>query len=281
MQETYHELKVTPTAHRELFLDFLQTIFDDTIEIGRESLIIRSSDPLDEIAWGAEQFAAALSEKLKEQVGVELELEEKRNEDWIARYRESIKPVEVGEFYLHPSWEPAAEGKVNIMIDPALAFGSGHHETTAGCLEAIGRYVGKGETLLDVGCGSGVLGIAATRLGAVVDACDTDPLAVENARKNFELNRCEARSIWEGSVGEAEGSYDVVVANIVADIIKMIAKDLKERTREGGLLILSGILETKEEMIEEAFGDMELLETLSKNEWRTKIYKKNKEKNGG
>ena len=281
MQDIYHELKVIPSAHQELFLDFLQTLFEDSIEIGEKSLVLRSNEPLDEIAWGAEQFAAALSQNLKEDIGVEVELCEKRNEDWIAKYRESIKPVAIGEFFLHPSWEKPAPDKTNIMIDPALAFGSGHHETTAGCLETIGRRVKSGMTLLDVGCGSGVLGIAASMLGARVDACDTDPLAVENAEKNFELNGCRPENIWEGSAGETQKSYDIVVANIVADILRLLAKDLKARTKEGGLLIVSGILDTKESSIEEAFGDMELLETIAKNEWRTKIYKKNKEKNGG
>ncbi len=281
MQETYHELKVTPSAHQELFLDFLQTLFEDSIEIGENSLVLRSSEPLDDIAWGAEQFAAALSDRLEDVIEVDTELSEKRNEDWIARYRESIKPVEIGEFYLHPSWESPVQGKRNITIDPALAFGSGHHETTAGCLEAIGRRVKRGTTLLDVGCGSGVLGIAASMLGARVDACDTDPLAVENAIKNFELNGCRVENIWEGSIAGTKKSYDIVVANIVADILRMIAEDLKARTKEGGILILSGILDNKESSIEEAFSDMELLETIAKNEWRTKIYKKNKEKNGG
>ncbi len=281
MQETYHELKVTPSAHQELFLDFLQTLFEDSIEIGEKSLLLRSNDPLDDIAWGAEQFAAALSERLEEDISVRTELSEKRNEDWIALYRESIKPVEIGRFYVHPSWESPAEGKLNIKIDPALAFGSGHHETTAGCLEAIGRMVKSGTTLLDVGCGSGVLGIAASMLGAKVDACDTDPLAVENAIKNFELNGRTVENIWEGSAAGTKRSYDVVVANIVADILRMIAEDLKARTKEGGILILSGILEAKESSIEEAFGDMELLETAAENEWRTKIYRKNKDKNGG
>ncbi len=281
MSGTYHELKVTPSAYKDLFLDFLQALFQDSIEIGKKSLILRSETPLEDIAWGAEEFAAALSEKVGEEVGVEIELSERENEDWIAKYKESIKPVEVGSFYIHPSWEGAAEGKMNIVIDPALAFGSGHHETTAGCLESIQRVVKRGDRLLDVGCGSGVLGIAASMLGAEVDACDTDPLAVENALKNFKLNEQTARRIWEGSVTQTKELYDIVVANIVADVLCMISKELKARLKEGGVLILSGIIESKESEVERAFGDLDLQETIAKNEWRTKIYKKEKEKNGG
>ncbi len=281
MDETYHELKVIPSGRLELFLDFLQTLFPDAIEVGSDSLVLRSSEPLDDIAWGAKEFGAALSQKLGEEISVETRLAQKRNEDWIARYKESISPVEIAEFYIHPSWESPKSGKINITIDPALAFGSGHHETTAGCLEAIGQTVTEGETLLDVGCGSGVLGIAAAKLGAEVDACDTDPLAVENAMKNFELNGCRVRNIWNGSAAGSKESYDTVVANLVADILCMIAKDLKARTKEGGFLILSGILDTKESSVEDAFSDMKLLKTIAKSEWRTKIYQNNKENNGG
>ena len=274
MRESYHELTVTPSAHFDLFLDFLQSLFSDAIEITDESLIVRSQESVEPLIEGVKAYARLLSERLGETVTVETAVETKENVDWIAKYRESIRPVEVGDFYVYPSWEAPKEGKRNIMIDPALAFGSGHHETTSSCLQAIDRYVREGDTLLDVGCGSGILGIAASMLGARVDACDTDPLAVENARKNFTLNRQRPEKVWEGSAAGTAKSYDVVVANIVADVLAMIAKDLKKRTKEGGLLILSGILDTKEPRIDETFGDLELLETIAENEWRTKIYRK-------
>ena len=273
MKETYYELTVKPSAHSDLFLDFLQTLFPDAIETTDEALIVRSEEDVAPLIDGVREFAKVLSERTGEEVRVETTVEEKENVDWIAAYREAIRPVEVGEFYVYPSWEEPKAGKCNIQIDPALAFGSGHHETTASCLEAIGRHVKAGDTVLDVGCGSGILGIAAAMLGATVDACDTDPLAVENAARNFALNDQALRKIWEGSAPGTKERYDVVVANIVADVLRMIAKDLKARTKEGGLLILSGILDTKEATIEEAFSDMELLQTLANNEWRTKIYR--------
>jgi len=274
MQSTYTELTVTPSAHFDLFLDFLQTIFPDTIEITESSFIIRSEEELDDIVWGVKQFADALSEQFGKKVTVKTVAESKENIDWISKYREAIRPVEVGDFYVYPSWEAPKDGKRNIMIDPALAFGSGHHETTASCLQAINKYIKEKDTFLDVGCGSGILGIAASMSGAIVDACDTDPLAVENAQKNFALNNQSLRDIWEGSAPAAKEQYDVVAANIVADVLRMIAKDLKKCTKDNGLLILSGILDTKESSIEEVFSDLQLIETIAKNEWRTKIYRK-------
>jgi len=274
MQGNFSELTVTPSAHKDLFLDFLQAIFPDTIEITESSFIIRSEENLNDIAWGVGQFAKALSKKLGEKITVDTKIEIKENIDWVNRFYKSIKPIEVGDFYVYPSWESAKDGKKNIMIDPALAFGSGHHETTASCLEAINKYVKRGDLFLDVGCGSGILGIAASMMGAVVDSCDTDPLAVENAQKNFSLNSCQIRNIWEGSVASVKDSYNIVVANIVADVLCMIEKDLKKSTKDNGLLILSGILDTKESLVDEAFSDLFLLETIAKNEWRTKIYKK-------
>ncbi len=274
MADTYHELTVTPSGHLDLFLDALQSLFPDAIEVNDRSLIIRSEEPVQPLIEGAVRFAEILSERLGERVEVRTHVEVKPNIDWIERYRASIRPVEVEDFYVYPSWEIPKEGKRNIMIDPALAFGSGHHETTASCLQALSEYVQRGDEVLDVGCGSGILGIAASMLGATVDACDTDPLAVENAAKNFALNDVSVRRIWEGSAAMSDRDYDVVVANIVADVLRMIAPDLKKRTKEGGLLILSGILDTKEADIEKAFGDMRLVRTIANNEWRTKIYRK-------
>jgi len=280
MQGTYTELTVTPSAYFDHFLDFLQTIFPDTIEITKSSFIVRSEEDLDDVVWGVHQFADALSKQFGKKVSVKTVVESKENIDWISKYREAIRPVEVGDFYVYPSWESPKDGKRNIMIDPALAFGSGHHETTSSCLQAINNYVKDGYAFLDVGCGSGILGIAASMSGATVDACDTDPLAVENAQKNFALNNQSLHCIWEGSATSAKEQYDIVVANIVADVLRMISKDLKKCTKENGLLILSGILDTKESSVEEAFCDLELIETIAKNEWRTKIYR-NKDKNGG
>ncbi|HIP50908.1 MAG TPA: 50S ribosomal protein L11 methyltransferase, partial [Campylobacterales bacterium] len=173
------------------------------------------------------------------------------------------------------SWYEAKEGKINIKIDPTLAFGSGHHATTFTCLDAIGTNVHEGQRVLDVGCGSGILGLAASKLGAKVELCDTDPISVDSCEKNFELNSEEYEELWEGSVNQAQGEYDVVIANIIVDVLKFIGNDLKRVTKKDGILILSGILDKKESQVTEVYADLELLERKQKDEWITLVYKKN------
>jgi ribosomal protein L11 methyltransferase len=271
MQEHYYSLTVIPSSHQALFSDFLS----DTLPVGFEerdgSFIIRSEDELETIGWGIEQFAEALQKALGETVEVELQYAVEKNADWVSAYQEGITPVEVTPFYIHPTWEAPKEGMLNIVIDPALAFGTGHHPTTASCLDAVGTAVRSGATVLDVGCGSGILGIAALKLGASVDACDTDPVSVENTRENAAQNGVAFGSLWEGSVQQRTKTYDVVIANIVADVLVMLASDLKAALNPGGTLILSGILDKYEAKVLKAFASMELTRRIAQDEWVTLV----------
>lgn len=201
-------------------------------------------------------------------------LEQKENIDWIKAYQNSIEPIEAGKFYIFPSWYEPKEDFINIKIDPALAFGSGHHATTFSCLEAISEYVGAGSSVIDVGCGSGILGLACKKLGANVELCDTDPLSVESCKENFKLNEETYDKLWEGSIDKAESTYNVVIANIIADVLRFIAKDLKSACKEDGILILSGILDKKENLVVEAFKELTLVKRILKDEWVTLVYKK-------
>ena len=275
MEKYYYELQIQPSLYYELFLDLASSLTEDAIEEYEETIIIRSEDTLDDIEAGIIAFAKELSLAFDTQIECKTTLTKKENIDWIEAYQQSVQPIEVGNFYIHPSWCDAKEDKINIIIDPTLAFGSGHHETTNRCLKAVEQYVKADMTVCDVGSGSGILGIAAAKLGAIVDICDTDIVAVEDAIKNFAQNDVEVNKSWEGSANSTSESYDVVIANIVADVLTMISKDLIKITKENGMIILSGIMEQhKQKVINKFSKQCEIIEELQENEWVTLVVKK-------
>ena len=274
MQEYYYELVVKVSSHYSLFADFLS----DTLPIGFEEIddgfIIRSEDSLETIVWGLEQFAEALQKALSQTIEIECIETKHKNSDWVENYKQSIEPLQIGEFYIHPTWNEPNKDLINIAINPALAFGTGHHPTTASSLKAIGKYTKKGDTLIDVGCGSGILGIAAIKIGAIVDACDTDPISVKNSIENAKLNSVDFNNIWEGSCSVSNTKYNIVVANIVADVLTFIAKDLKSALVDNGVLILSGILDKHEKKVFAFYKEYEILERIAQDEWVTLILKR-------
>lgn len=271
MQDYYYMLVVRPSSHLELFSDFLVDVLPVGFEETDDGFIIRSEEDLETVMWGIEQFSEALQRATGEVIDVEMNLTKEKNDDWIAQYQQGITPVEIDPFYIHPTWQEPREGMLNIAIDPALAFGTGHHPTTASCLRAVAKYVKEGDEVMDVGCGSGILAIAAIRKGAIVDACDTDPLSVENAVVNASQNNITYRRLWEGPIQESSEQYDVIIANIVADVLVFIASDLKKRLRAGGTLILSGIMDKYEDKVLRAYKTFELTERIVENEWVTLV----------
>jgi len=116
--------------------------------------------------------------------------------------------------------------------------------------------------------------LACTKLGAKVDLCDTDPISVDSCEENFALNNAEYEELWEGSANQAQGEYDVVIANIIADVLKFIVHDLKRVVKYNGVLILSGILDKKESQVTEVYSGLKLIERKQKDEWVTLVYKK-------
>ena len=274
MDKFYYELTIKPNLYYELFLDLASSLTNDALEELNETIIIRSEDTLDDVESGINAFAKELSNAFGTEISCETILEKKENQDWIKLYQESVQPIEVGDFYIHPSWSEPIVGLKNILIDPTLAFGSGHHETTNACLLAVERYTKPGDTVADIGTGSGILGIAAAKSGAIVDICDTDIVAVNDAIKNFEANNEKVNRYWEGSANTSNNTYDLVIANIVADVLVMIAKDLKNITKENGIIILSGIMDQHKEKVVKKFKDCEILEEIQQNEWVTLIVKK-------
>lgn len=271
MSEYYFELTINPNKNYELFLDLLTSLTNNAIEELEGTLIARSEDSLLNVEEGILQFAKALDIECK------TTHIKKENIDWIKQYQESVKSVEIGNFYIRPSWEKNIENKIDIIIDPALSFGSGHHETTSSCIEAIDKYVDEKSSVLDVGTGSGILAIAAAKKNCIVDICDTDDVCIKDTANNFELNEVSFGNSWIGSANKAEKKYDVVIANIVADVLAMIAKDLKNCLSEDGILIISGILDKHIDRVLNKFKDLEQVELIHKNEWVTVVFKNNKE----
>jgi len=274
MGEFYNQLVVKVASNHELFYDFLS----DTLPMGFEEtdkgFVIRSEDNLDVIAWGIEQFKEALQKALHSTIILDMIPSKEKNEDWIKKYQDSITPITINQFYIHPSWVMPKEGAINIAIDPALSFGTGHHPTTASCVTAIAKYIKPSNLMLDVGCGSGILGICALKLGAKVDSCDTDKVSVENTHKNAVLNNVTHDNIWHGSVSSAARHYDVVVANIVADVLELIAGDLISSVKTDGILIISGILNKYKQQVLQAYSACKIVEIIEQDEWITIILQK-------
>ncbi len=186
-------------------------------------------------------------------------------EDWADSWKKYYKPIKTGKrLVIVPVWETyePAEGEITVMMDPGMAFGTGTHETTRLCAALLESYVRPGCTVLDVGCGSGILAISASKLGAErCFACDIDPVAVRIARENCEANEtgnveCQVSDLLRDVPSE---KYDVCVANIVADVIIRMAPDIGAFMKEDGVLIVSGIIEERAE---------EVLSVLSENGYR-------------
>jgi len=275
MKNEYYELSLeVPKQYYSLFCDFVLDLGIDAVEEKDNHIIVRDENNLDDLLWGIQAFKDKLSKKVNHQINISSTIEKKKSQDWIEIFKKSIKPVKVGKFYIHPTWDKNEKECINILIDPALSFGTGHHETTSSCLEIINEIVKKDDSFLDVGCGSGILSIAANKLGANVEICDTDPVSIESAKKNFILNNAKYDDIWVGSAGIKSKKYDIVVANIVADILIMISNDLKNCVKNNGNLILSGILDKYLDNVLAKFSDFRIIKTIEKKEWITLYLKK-------
>jgi ribosomal protein L11 methyltransferase len=190
----------------------------------------------------------------------DMNLREVANRDWLAEWKKNWQPVEVGRFVIAPPWTEIAEapGRIVIRIEPGMAFGTGTHETTRLCLDAIQKHFAGG-SFLDVGTGTGILAIAAAKMfpDARVEACDTDAEAIEIARENAKANVVAGTIEFRvGSVEETTPSANLVCANLTADVILQILPALIGVTC--GKLILSGILETQIEQIVTTLGEVEI-----------------------
>lgn len=209
-------------------------------------------------------------------------LDDLEDADWENNWKQFYKPMEIGDrLIVIPEWESTGvpEGRVALRLNPGLTFGTGSHATTRLCLTALEKHITGGQTVLDLGCGNGILSIAALLLGADhAVACDIDEKCMDVAYENAALNgvgRDRYTVRWGDVVTdqalrqELGGPYDVVVANIVADVIKALASTVRPLVKEGGIFLCSGIIDDRAEEVAQCLRDngWTIAETRSSEGW--------------
>ena len=224
---------------------------------------------------------AAVKEQHPEYAPMLLTMENVSDSDWENNWQQFYKPMEIGERLLViPEWEKCdPKERVTVTLNPGLTFGTGSHATTRLCLRTLDKLVQGGEKVLDLGCGSGILSIAALRLGAKsAFACDIDDKCVDVAYENAALNGIgkDTYTVRWGNVlsdqqlrREMGGGYDIVVANIVADVIIALSSEVQPYLKEGGYFLTSGIIDDRAEEVAAALrsAGWEILETNSNEGW--------------
>ena len=197
-------------------------------------------------------------------------------DDWANNWKKYYHPIHVGKnLVIKPSWidYEKQENDIIVELDPGMAFGTGTHETTRMCMAHLEKYINENSRVLDVGCGSGILSITSLLIGAKeVTGVDIDPVAVKVAIENGAINNFKAPqyNIKRGNlVDEAEGKYDVIVANIIADVIIGVCGDVRQFVADDGVFISSGIIVDRKEDVKKAFAEngYTIIEEVEEGEW--------------
>ena len=223
--------------------------------------------PAEAVAFLTERYAAA---GIQNTIGTAPCVQE----DWINNWKKYFHPIPVGKkLLIRPDWEQTEnpEGRTVLDLEPGIAFGTGTHETTRLCMEFLEEYVKPGSTLLDVGCGSGILSVAGLLLGAEsAVGVDIDPLAVKTAGQNAERNHVEDRftGICGSLTEQVEGTFDVVAANIVADVVIELTKDIGKYLAPGAVYLMSGIIDEREQDVLDALkGKFDVISRREEKGW--------------
>ncbi|WP_291652868.1 50S ribosomal protein L11 methyltransferase [Clostridium sp.] len=209
-----------------------------------------------------------------------VESEKMFEEDWANTWKKYYKPTKVGEkIVVKPIWEEYdVQGEELVLeLDPGMAFGTGTHETTRMCMQSLEKYVKEDSTVFDVGCGSGILAIAAAKLGAkMAVGVDLDPVAVESAKENVGYNNLDNIQILYGNLVEViDGKADIVVANIIAEVICILTEDVKRVLKDNGYFITSGIIHDRADMVTKKLEEtgFEVVEINKDGEWNCIVAK--------
>lgn len=233
--------------------------------------------PVEAEHYARTRFAELDSDVTVETVGVS-------EEDWADSWKQYYKPIKTGnKIVIVPVWEKydAKPGELTVLMDPGMAFGTGTHETTRLCAAMLEKYTKPGDRMLDVGCGSGILAICASKLGAKeCFACDIDPVAVRIANENAEINktpnvRAEVSDLLK-QVPMPAGGYDVIAANIVADVIIRMAPDIGAFMGDGCRLIVSGIIVERADETVSALdkAGLKVIDSVRENGWYCGVVEK-------
>lgn len=280
--EIEDNIPLTESETKGMFIDILP-------ELPPDEGVAKVSFYLDD-SYNEEETLKQVREGLKElklftDLGAcTIEASETEDKDWINNWKQYFKPFTVDDILIKPTWEPIPEehrDKLLIQIDPGTAFGTGQHETTQLCIRQLKKYITDQTRLLDVGTGSGILGITALKLGArEVFGTDLDENAITAVGENLEANQIsgEQFQVVQGNIIDDKAvqdeagyeCYDVAVANILADVIIMLQKEIPVHIKKGGIFITSGIINMKEEAVRQAFAEndaFEVIEVTYQGEW--------------